>query len=441
MKKTNMLFQSKDNLLHDIIYSGLCKPISMVISYIYVPIIMNYLGVERYGIWTTIMSILSWISFFDIGIGNGLRNKLTDAIALKENEKEKKLISSAYAFIATIMILAITVFCAVAIQVDWNRVFGITNIDENLTVVVCISAIFMVLNFILSICKNIIYALQKAAYASVMELVTQILSVLGVLIIMRVTPGNLFSLALIYGLSMTIVNISASIILFRKNRNLKPDIHYIRLKEGKSLTNLGLQFFVIQICALVLFTTDNLIISYLYGAADVTPYSTVNKLFTVISSIYTSLLAPIWTATTKAKTEKRWDYLLNIIKKMIIVMIPFVIGAVILAIVFKSLSGLWLGRNLHYTYGLIPLGACYCILTIWCNMISYVANGLELMKVSIILAIIQASGNIPMSLIFARVLNMGIAGILCGTVCSMAISAIIQPIAVFSYIEKKKKEI
>ena len=69
--------------------STICKPLSMIVSYIYIPLVLNYLGVEKYGIWSTILTILSWISYFDIWVGNGLRNKLTESLAKKDN-KEKK---------------------------------------------------------------------------------------------------------------------------------------------------------------------------------------------------------------------------------------------------------------------------------------------------------------------------------------------------------------
>lgn len=419
--------------------SGICKPLSMIIGYIYVPIALNYLGVEKYGIWATILTFLSWISYFDIGVGNGLRNKLTEAITEKSYDKGKKLVSSAYAFITIVMIGVIIVFCAFASFADWNRIFGVRNYAENLKIIVCISVIFVAVNFILSICKNVLYALQKAANVSVMQLVSQILNLCGVLVVKQIMPGNLFCMALIYGLSMTITNLLFSLLLYLKHKSLTPGIKFVDIKEGKDLTNLGFQFFVIQICALILFTTDSLIISYLYGAADVTPYSTVNKLFLAISGIYTAFLAPVWTATTKAKVEQQWDYLLGFIKKYLLFMAPFVTLALVLIFIFRPVASWWLGQELYYTYGLIPLGACYCILTIWCNLFSNVANGLELMKMSITTAIIQAVVNIPMSLYFAQICEMGSAGVLYGTVLAMLISAIVQPIAVFRYINKNRK--
>ena len=242
-----------------------CKPVSMLISYIYVAIVLNYLGIEKYGIWSTILTILSWINYFDIGIGNGLRNKLTESLS-KRDGQGKKLVSSAYAFIAVIMAVVAVIFSAAASFVNWNRIFGVTGMDENLAGIVIISILFVAVNFVLSIYKNVLYALQKAADVSAIELVVQFINLVCVLIAMRLFESSLFIMALIYVISMLIVNLTASVIFYKKNKNVRPDLRDIDIKTGKSITNLGMRFFIIQICALVLITTDSLIISYLYGA-------------------------------------------------------------------------------------------------------------------------------------------------------------------------------
>ena len=423
------LITANGSIAKNMAISTICKPISMIISYIYVPIVLNYLGVEKYGVWATILTILSWIGYFDIGIGNGLRNKLTESLSKKDGQS-RKLVSSAYAFIAVLMIVVSIVFSIVASFTNWNRVFGVSDIHENLAAVVIISVCFMALNFILSICKNVLYALQKAADVSILELATQIFNMVGVLVAMQFVKSNLFVMALIYGLSMVMVNIVASFIIYRKNSDVRPRIEEIDVKVGKSITNLGMQFFVIQICALVLFTTDSLIISYLYGAADVTPYNTVNKLFNVIIGVFSAMIAPIWSNITKLKAEKNYDEIKNLIKRIYALCGFFACGAILLMFMFKPISRLWLGQELNYSNGLILFGACYCIISMWTNMNGTIANGLNILKEQMAMAIVQATVNIPLSIILAEYYNLGNAGILLGTNFSLLISCIILPILI-----------
>ncbi|MBW8308900.1 MAG: hypothetical protein K0M45_04600, partial [Candidatus Paracaedibacteraceae bacterium] len=324
---------------------------------------------------------------------------------------------------------------------DWKSIFGVTHLSDDISRVILVSSIFVSLNFIISLCKSIFYALQNAAAVSWMELSIQVLNLILIIIASKFSSENLLMMAILYGASLISVSVLASIFLFYKNPNLIPSLRYFRFDIGKEITSLGLQFFIIQISALVLFTTDNLIISSLYGASNVTPYTTVNKLFTVVSSFYLAIITPLWSSFTVAKAKKDLTWMRNIYKKIHILMIPFFLGIIGLGLLFRSITFIWLGRNLDYQNGLIFFGAIYGALTIWCNTYAMIGNGLGLMRVSVITAIAQAVINIPLSLFCAITLNMQSSGVLLGTVLAMLISASIIPIFVYMYIFKSGSEL
>ena len=89
-----MLDISEKNVRKNMALSTVYKALSMVISYLYVPVVLAYLGEVKYGVWTTILNVLSWITYFDIGIGHGLRNKLAENLDKEGNEiKCRKYVS------------------------------------------------------------------------------------------------------------------------------------------------------------------------------------------------------------------------------------------------------------------------------------------------------------------------------------------------------------
>lgn len=427
-----------NGIVKHIALSGLCRPISLVVNFLYIPIVLKFLGDEKYGVWATLLTILSWISYFDIGIGNGLRNKLTEAISEGRIDDSKKLVTSAYVFISAIMACLLIIVCIIARFIDWNKLLGVSpTFDENLLIIILVCVLFVSSNFILSICRNILYAIQKASFVSILEVSTQIVNLVALLIIRIFFAGSLISVSLVYGLSMIVINLICSVILFSKNSTIRPSLKSFDLTLGKNLTSLGMKFFIIQICALILFSTDSLLISYLYGARDVTPYSTVNKVFSTIAGIYAAFITPIWSSFTKAKTENKISSMKGTIKKLQLFIIPFFVIAIIIAIFFKPITKIWLGKDLNYIYGLIPLGLAYCILTIWDNMYAMIGNGLELMKVSIVTAVLQAVLNLPLSLLFAELLGYESAGILAGTVMVMLIPAVVMPIYIYFWIKNR----
>ena len=72
------------NYLHQIKGAFACRAVSMLASFLSLPLMISYLGQEQFGVWSTLITVMSWIVFFDLGIGNGLRNKVTQS--LEKNE-------------------------------------------------------------------------------------------------------------------------------------------------------------------------------------------------------------------------------------------------------------------------------------------------------------------------------------------------------------------
>src|SRR5690606_7162947 len=89
-QKIKKLHQSFDALLNsgqersikakkNIAISLAIKGVSICISFIMVPLTIDYINPSRYGIWLTLSSIVGWFSFFDVGLTQGLRNKFAEA--------------------------------------------------------------------------------------------------------------------------------------------------------------------------------------------------------------------------------------------------------------------------------------------------------------------------------------------------------------------------
>ncbi|XHR95363.1 hypothetical protein ACFJIV_01255 [Mucilaginibacter sp. UC70_90] len=103
------------------------RGISMASSYFIVPILISYLDVYKYGIWITIYSIVNFIQFFDIGLGNGLRNKYAHSIAIGDNGLARVYVSTTYYLITIISGGLLLLFGAVYFFVDWHKAFNVNQ--------------------------------------------------------------------------------------------------------------------------------------------------------------------------------------------------------------------------------------------------------------------------------------------------------------------------
>ena len=89
----------------NIVASGFIKLADTLVYLLLVPLTLGYLNAYEYGIWLTLNSMLTWINSFDVGLGNGLRNKL--AIALAEGNRSSARIYVSTTFYMLIFIIGI----------------------------------------------------------------------------------------------------------------------------------------------------------------------------------------------------------------------------------------------------------------------------------------------------------------------------------------------
>ena len=94
----------------NIIGAFVLKGASIIISFVAVPMTLGYLTSFEYGVWLTLSSILHWLDFFDVGLANGLRNKLTESIAKEDFHIGQIYVSTTFCFLFLITGVAFILF-------------------------------------------------------------------------------------------------------------------------------------------------------------------------------------------------------------------------------------------------------------------------------------------------------------------------------------------
>ena len=227
--------------------------------------------------------------------------------------------------------------------------------------------------------------------------------------------------------------------LWKKGDYFRPSRKMFDGSKVKVICSLGIKFFVLQIAALILFTCDNIIITSLYGPELVTPYNTVNKVFLAFSSVFSALVAPLWTKFTVAMEMKDYKWMRSIIRKMRILLIPIFIIMMLTVIFFQQLSDLWLGRQLVYESGLIVTMGLYVFSYIYSMIYATAMNGMGKVNLQVIVATAAAVVNIPLSIFFATRGGLGTTGVCLATGITSFVGNIIYTIYVNNIIKQGEK--
>lgn len=436
LKKLN----SKDkNIYKNSVLSVVYRFASMGVSMISAPLMLACLGEEKYGVWATLLSVVSWIYYFDLGIGSGLRNKLSASIAKEDEDSSRKLICVSYVLVSIMSAVIFVITATVLRVVDISDVLSIQLQGEDINFVLLVAMLLACINFVASLVNNILFAVQNASAVSFFGVLGQIIFVLAMVIYLVTGQQMLLTLAIAEGLSQLLKNMIESIWVYKNNRKLRFSLKELDFSYSKGIITFGIQMFAMQMTALVLNSTDNIIITKLFGPAEVTPYNFCYKYFNMINSVFYALITPLLSAYTAAYARKEISWIRKNLKKSWILYFIFLIGTIFAGIVFKPFSNVWLKKELSYQSGLILFTGLYFALLMCSHVSSTFLTGIGAISETTIATILQGVINIPASIFLATKCNMGINGVILGSAVSTGLGLVVGLIK-SSFVLKRLKE-
>lgn len=413
------------------------KPVGMIISLAYTPILLSYLGTDQYGAWVTVLSVVNWINYFDVGIGNGYRNLLTEALTKRQDERVRSLTRTAYSLVAAIVACAFCIAMLIILALDVDAFFAVS---APMKLVLGISLAFVCVNFVAALCKPQLFALQRSGLVSLMSVSTNGISLILVAGLAAFAPRDMLLVAVAVGVAGLITNLVFSAVAWHEESSLIPRLGSVARDEVGSLVGLGLKFFAIQISGLVLYATDNMIITACLGVDSVTPYSTTNSAFSAVVSFAIAALTPFWSKITQKAADGDYAWISRALSMVLIAIIPTAAGLFALAFFFEPIAELWLGVQLSYDTGLIWCMAVYYVMYLFGSITSTFANGLGRVNLQLVFAVVGAAVNVPLSVFLCTFMGLRSTGVLLATFIALLMGAAPVFIDLKRYISRMAKD-
>lgn len=324
------------------------KGINILTGFLIVPITINYVSAETYGIWLTLSAVIIWISYFDLGLPNGFRNRFAEAKALGKHRMAKIYVSTTYAII-TLLFSAIFIGLILLNQfVDWSIVFNVSpSLKQELHNVFSILSIFLCVRIIASVFTFMLLADQKPALSSAVLTLGQVAALVTIFIFTKTMPASLYYLALAISGIPCVVLVTMTLIVFctRSYRRYAPSFRCVRMKMAPQLLGLGVQFSIITISGLVILQLINVFISKELGAVCVTQYNISYKYFSVVYMLAELIVSPFWSGFTEAFVQNDYKWMNNSfhkLEKVILLCIPVII---VMFFAAPKVIELWVGDS------------------------------------------------------------------------------------------------
>ncbi len=421
----------------NIALSFVLKGLNIIISITIVPLTINYVDKMQYGIWLTLSSLIALFGFFDIGFGNGLRNKFSEAITNRKYKLARIYVSTTYAILSIISGIMLILFLCINPFLNWATILNTPQyLAGELSIVAIVVIVFFCMQFVLQLVIMVLSANQQPAKAAFFNFIGNALALLLIFILTKTTKGKLIYLSLALGLSPVVVLVASSLWLYTHEYKLyAPSIKLVQFRFGKRLINLGVKFFVIQIAAIILYQTSNIIITQLYGPGEVTTYNITYKYCGVISMLFGIIITPFWSAFTEAWIKKDIFWINNAMKKLKLIWLLLSVLTIFMVVCANKVYLYWVGESISIPFSLNLTMAAFVIINLWFTIYAQFLNGIGFIKIQLIIAVICSLINIPLSIFLG--MYLGIYGVILSTVIVSIPGLIIYPIQFKKIIQKK----
>jgi len=413
--------------------------LGVVFVFVYMPILLSKLGKTEYGIWLTLTAVASWLVQFDIGYSNGLRNKLTKLVAKSKQKLAREYIGSSlyyfslYTFIAMLLLL----FASSAIKISDLLNFDSAS-NNYLDIAIFIIVFSSMIHLLLGITNSIAYSIHLSFIPPLRNMLFHGVILLGAIFIDSdgfndVKHEGVYYLSLIYLSSVLISNLSTSLFLYYKYKEVRPDFRKIDHGKFSETMKTGSGFFLLQITAVILFTSDSVMISVLLGSEYVPEYSLSNKLFLFIIMMQGFFMAPLWSLYTKMYAENEIKKIFIVLNKTLRISIGVCLLILPLTFFGEYILNSWVRSDELYNKSLFIALSALTMLRVFSSNFSTLFNGLGVLRFQIAHSVLAVILNIFCTVFFVKHMGFGTEGVAMGTVLAMIPYLLFSPL----YIRKK----
>lgn len=426
-RKTNVFFSfSKYRSIEEILFaetdrgvlgrnafgSLLIKVLALIVSVLTIPVYTAFFSnTHNLDVWLVIYSVLSWILLFDFGFGNGMKNKLIYMFTNKDYRSVRSIISNTYVptiFISVFIFLIVVPLCLFS---NVNVVFGDSNLmiePSELKTALIIITLSICLQFVLRNISFIYQSQNRNVLGSSFSLMSSSAFVFTLFIIKNIDGPKFIYIAIAYLLSINLPLVVFNIVFFLKNPNLIPSFREYSFKKCKEVMSLGIQYFIVQLCSLILWSSNSILITQIFDPTSterfVYYYTCYYKIYSLIVSLITIISTTVWVTAGKAYTTHNNHKIIKLLKLSFLYSTLLSFACLVCSFGLQIIFNIWLGTTpesrIATDFLTILIFASYCMLTLFSETLIVFCNAFARLKKQVIVSIVFASLKIPFLLIF-----------------------------------------
>jgi O-antigen/teichoic acid export membrane protein len=431
--------QRNKNIILNIKLSFLFRIILFVLNLFSVPLLLNTLGFEFYGVWISIVSLASWITLMDIGVSLSLRNKVTFALLNMDYDLANQYISTFFFFFSKLFFFVLVCSVLLILSLNWQYLLNTKSIDEiTLKISIVLIVISICVNFIFGAVNQLINSVQLSSLSNLTNIIFNVIFLIGISFYKYAHSANLIYISLFYLLSQLLSITLINYLFFSEYNYLIPQKSNFNKKFIQGLLKSGKNFFIIQIGILIMFSTDNFLVGYLFGPKEVVSYSTYFRLYSTIGVVAGLFMSPLWSSYSEAYANGHYNWILKSFTKIIVLLFPVILVLIILYLYSDKVVYLWIGQNIKVAATLKIYLSLFVVVNIWNTIFASFLNSIGQTRVNMICSLYGIFINTFLAFYFSKYLSMGPSGIVLATIISLLLFSILGAIESYRILNNSK---
>jgi O-antigen/teichoic acid export membrane protein len=406
--------------------SALAKVLSVLTALISVPLTLNHLGPERYGMWMTMTSLIAMMAFADLGMGNGLLNAVASASGRSDLAQIQRYISSAFAAFVLIAVAILVLFAVAYPFVNWPGVFNVQSAlaSQEAGPALAVFLACFALAIPVGIGQRVQMGMQLSFLSSVWQCASSVLGLLGVILAIR-SQASLTVLVLAYvGLPLLASLLNCVVYFGWMRPDIRPTLGAASMATSREILHSGLLFFVLQLVVAVAYASDGFVVAQLLGPQAVAAYAVPEKMFSVVGSILAMMLAPLWPAYGEALARGDHEWVRRTLRRSLLMAVAAsAFMSVVLVLAGGTIVRLWAGEAMVPTLALLLGLGVWKVFETSGNALAAYLNGANVVRVQVIISILTAITAVSLKLLLVP--RFGIAGVPWATTAAFIVCAVI----------------
>jgi len=403
------------------------KGVVIVANALSIPIAIRYLGGERFGIWTIVSTALTMLLVFDLGVANSLTNFVSQAYARDDREHASRYTTTALLVMTAVAALIGVVGVAIFPNLDWFHLLKLNSRSEVPDVALSIAIAFAIFLIDLPsrLATKILGGYQELRTASAFTALGGAGNLIAIVIVVKLRGGLP---AMVAASSAALVGSDLLCLLwliFFSKPWLIPRVAHLSREAAQRMMRQGLEFFIIQIAGLVVFNSDNLVITHYLGPAEVARYSIAWRLVGYAAVLQTLITPALWPAFSEAFDRGDLAWIRSaFLRIMAITMSVAVVMAFAFAVIGRPLIRWWATDAAVPTESLIVLMGVWVVISTYMNNTATVLASRGRTRIQAWCSVAAAAANLALSIWLVQ--RMGATGVILGTIVSY-IAVLIVP--------------